>query len=534
MKSGGALYVPAMPSITTAELIPVIGYVRVSTWREEMISVDIQKSVIKEASARKGRYVAEWIEDPDATGRDFKRKIMGAIEMVEAVDNPLREIWVWKFSRFGRNRHGVAINLARIEDVGGELVSATEEVDAKSAAGRFTRGMLLEVAAFESDRAGEQWKETHELRRSMGLPASGGRRFGYRWHPRRLPDGEGGWKLQDEWYEVIGSQAEACSGGYQLYIAGKTGFRRIAQDWRAAGFRTARGAEWQDQTVKLYLDSGFAAGLLIVHKQDAICGSPAECQKRDHYGYRPAEHESIIGTDEWEDYLDRREIRKITPRRSLEPTYPLSGLVKCGICTEARMPSTYTKPVMSRGRPSHAYRCGAMHHGHIKHESVWTRRQIIEDEVFDWLLRVREEIDAIVAGRIVIPTPREQPGSEAKRRKLRADISKFTAALDRASEGHALGDIPRDSYLRTRDKFTQERDEAQRQLDELDEEAQPQPTPLPHQETVQGLIKDWDTISVKAKRVTLAPLIRRVEIWPEGRVVVVPVWPSVRSSGQRA
>jgi site-specific DNA recombinase len=165
---------------------------------------------------------------------------------------------------------------------------------------------------------------------------------------------------------------------------------------------------------------------------------------------------------------------------------------------------------------------------------VWTQRQVIEDEVHDWLLRVREEIDAIVAGRIVISVPKGQPGAEAKRRRLRADISRFTAALDRASEGHALGDIPRDSYLRTRDKFTKERDEAQRQLDELDVEAQPRPTPLPHRETVEGLIEEWDTISVKSKRVALATLIRRVEIWPESRVVVVPVWPSAGLPGQRA
>src|SRR5690606_40458984 len=79
---------------------------------------------------------------------------------------------------------------------GGELVSATEEVDAKTAVGRFTRGMLLEIAAFESDRAGEQWKETHELRRNLGLPATGGKRFGYRWHPRVLRSEEHTSELQ--------------------------------------------------------------------------------------------------------------------------------------------------------------------------------------------------------------------------------------------------------------------------------------------------------------------------------------------------
>ena len=106
-------------------LIPIIGYARVSTWREEMISVAIQISVVEEAAARKGRIVTEWIIDEDATGRNFKRKVMRAIEIVEDGERPERELWSWKFSRFGRNRYGVAMNLARIEEAGPWNVAGT-------------------------------------------------------------------------------------------------------------------------------------------------------------------------------------------------------------------------------------------------------------------------------------------------------------------------------------------------------------------------------------------------------------------------
>lgn len=47
---------------------------------------------------------------------------------------------------------------------------------------------------------------------------------------------------------------------------------------------------------------------------------------------------------------------------------------------------------------------------------------------------------------------------------------------------------------------------------------------MPHRETIEGLIAEWDTISVASKRVTLASLIRRIELHPNRVVSVVPTW----------
>ncbi|MEU5863464.1 hypothetical protein ABZ815_20005 [Nonomuraea sp. NPDC047529] len=58
-------------------------------------------------------------------------------------------------------------------------MSATEEVDASTAVGKLTRGMLMELAAFESDRSGEQWAEAYHNRLARGLPPFGAQYFGY-------------------------------------------------------------------------------------------------------------------------------------------------------------------------------------------------------------------------------------------------------------------------------------------------------------------------------------------------------------------
>ncbi|MFB7440188.1 recombinase family protein [Streptomyces mirabilis] len=497
---------------------PVIGYARVSTWREEMISIELQTKAVEEAAARRGRYVAEWIIDEDATGRNFKRQVMRAIELIEDADRPERELWSWKFSRFGRNRHGVAINLARIEDVGGELISATEEVDAKTAVGRFTRGMLLELAAFESDRAGEQWKETHELRRSMGLPAAGGRRFGYLWHPRRVPDGHGGWSIQEERYEALPDEAELSVEAFQDYIKGKTGFGKIAERWNDLGILNTRGARWQDQGVRVYMDSGFAAGLLYVHDPEAPCGDPAKCKNTEHYRHLAAEHESLVDGDEWDSYKDMRLVRRNTSRRALAPVYPLAGLVRCGLCGSSGM---VHQTRQERGK---AYRCNARSRRAVEHDAVWVRRVVVEDAVLAWLVDLRREIDAIVAGKVAVPQPRREPDVDGQRKKLERDVERAAAAIDRAFEAYTLGDVPRDTYLRAREKHQKTRDEAQRKLDELPKPEAAPASPVPFRETVVGLIAEWDTISVPSKRVLLGRLIRRVELRPGDGVSVVPVW----------
>ncbi|MFF1483077.1 recombinase family protein [Streptomyces sp. NPDC058319] len=525
--SRGTVLIPAAQSIAKAsELAPVIGYARVSTWREEMISIDIQKSVVEEAAARRGRYVAEWIIDPDATGRNFKRRVMHGIEIIEDPGRPERELWSWKFSRFGRNRHGVAINLARIENAGGQLISATEDVDASTAVGEFTRDMLFAVAAFESNRAGEQWRETHELRRSAGLPATGRKRFGYRWHPRRVPDSEGGWKVQDEWYEVLPDKAEIIHDSYTRYIAGKTGYHRLATWWNDLGLRNTWDHPWQDQTVRTFMIGGFSAGLLHVHRQDIACPRRSDhCLDSEHWYYRPAEHEAIIDGDEWDSFTERRQERSRTPRRSLSPVYPLSGLVFCGVCREEKREAR-CNITHNGSRPDLTYYlCGANRRGLASHGRVRVRSRVVEEEVRGWLEDVRAEIDAIIAGHVVIPQQRIDRGdTEHKRKQLAAQIEKLTRALNRAAEAYALGDLPRDTFLNTRDKLTADRQARQQEFDALPDPDEAPASPVPHREVVVGLLADWDTISVQSKRVTLGTLVRRVDLGLDRAVSVVPVW----------
>lgn len=515
---GSVIDVASISGLQTS-LIPVIGYIRVSTWREEKISDELQMKAITEAAARSGRRVVAWVVDLDATGRNFKRKIMQAIASVEARE--AAEIWVWKFSRFGRSRHGVAINLARVEHVGGQLKSATEDVDATTATGRFARGMLFEVAAFESDRAGEQWTETHELRRAAGVPATGGRRSGYLWHPRRIPDGLGGWTTQDERYEVDPEPAERMLTAYQDHIAGRVGFGKIAQRFNETGFRNTRGNHWSDTGVRAALDSGFSAGLLLAHKRDVPCGDRGKCHQWDaHYTYLPAEHEALITGDEWDAYRERRKSRT-TVGWSTAPSFPLTGLTRCGLCGAAAVANTGGRANI----PGYSYRCRAHAQQRVQHESIHVLRSVVEDAVYGWLLTVRQEIDDRAAGRIAIPEPRavQNHDTAAERNRLLREISKLSAALDRATKGHVMGDIPREAYLTTRDELAADRSAREAELKQLGPEKTEEATPAGHAEVITDLVAEWDLLPVASKRFMLATVIRRIDLG-RGTIDLFATW----------
>jgi site-specific DNA recombinase len=321
-------------------LVPAIGYVRVSWAREEMIAPETQRAAITACAARKGYVIIAWAEDLDMTGRNFKRKIMSVIARVKAGE--AEAIIVWKFSRFGRERVGVQVYLAELEEAGGRLVSATEDVDTTTATGKFQRGVLLEVSAFESDRAAETWAETYGWRVRQGLPPFGRPRFGYRLEgrvrdeddPHRTRHVRG---KEEKYVPALAAGSEALASAYRAYIGG-SGFHAIAGALNAAGWETAYGGRWRAQGVMDVLDSGFGAGLLLLHDPACRCKRKASCRRR---AWLKGAHEPVIEAEEWQAYRRRREQVTALPPRSREARYPVTGLVRCGHCRAAMVPSGY-------------------------------------------------------------------------------------------------------------------------------------------------------------------------------------------------
>ncbi|MFE4328688.1 recombinase family protein [Streptomyces sp. NPDC056831] len=513
-------------------LTPYIGYVRVSTWKEEKISPELQQAAIEAWATRTRCRIIRWIEDRDQTGRNFKRKIMKGITAVEARE--ARGIAVWKYSRFGRNRDGIAVNLKRLEDAGGQLASATEDVDARTATGKLQRGILFEFAAYESDVRGEQWKETHDHRRyKLHLPSTGRPRFGYLWTPRRVPDAHApsGWRLQDETYKAHPDTGPVMADRYRQYVDGGT-FYSLVADLNSAGWRTVRGGPWSQQTLTRYMDSGFPAGLLRVHNPECRC--PQE--SRGYCGntlFIPGAQEELIDAELWQAYQDRRAEVKATPPRARRALYTLTNLIKHDEC-RGTVPAQSAQRVVN-GLPTniqgYAYACGrraitAMHGC----GGVWATRTRVEDLVLNWLkTEAAPQIDEIP----MVPAPRREPAdgrvmAARERARLEAEAAKLANALTNLRTDRAMNpeDYGPGEYEAARDRIRQQQSVNTAAMERA---AAVESTPhrADYAPAVMELVDIWEDAHDSEKNALLKQLVRRVALirTDAGATIEVhPVW----------
>lgn len=513
---------------------PWLGYIRVSTWKEEKISPELQETALRAWAARTGRRLLEpFIIDLDATGRNFKRKIMQGIKRVE--DGEARGIAVWKYSRFGRTRDGVAVNLKRLEDAGGELQSATEEGDARTATGRLQRGILFEFAAYESDVRGEQWRETHDHRRyKLHLPATGRPRFGYVWHPRRVPDPDrpGMWTLQEEKYLAHETEGPFMADRYRQYIDGAP-FYALVGEMNTAGHRTTRGGVWSEQTLIRYMDSGFCAGLLRVHNPECRCAPEVRGNCRNVL-FVPGAQEELISAELWQMYRERREQVRATPPRARRAAYELTGLLRHDECRGNLSANSAERKINGRKVqvPGVWYRCGRRTvSGPEGCSGVWIKREYAESEVLAWL--EREAAPAIDAAPS-IPDQRAEPADERavaarERARLQAEADKLSQALVNLRTDRAMNpdDYGPGEYEAARDRIRTQQ-AANRAAMERVAAIESTPHRADYEPLIVGLVAEWKTLDERERNAILKQLIRRVVVTRVegggGTVTVHPVW----------
>lgn len=497
--------------------------------REEMISPEIQRQAIADYCARRGYILDDVIEDLDATGRNFTRK--GVQQAIERVENAgVAVIVVWKFSRFGRSRKGWAVNLDRVESVGGRLESATEEVDATTSTGRFTRGLLGEVAAWESDRIGDSWKEAHDHRKRVGLPHSGGPRFGYIYHRATVtvrdgikvcPQGCAAGECETA-YIPDEQSAPLLAEAYTRFITGD-GYRTVARWLNGLGSRTTLGNAWSLVTVRRVMDSGFAAGLIRVHDSVCRCKGPQNCV---NVTFSPGAHDRVIEPKTWADYQRTRDARRQLPPRSREPAYPLSGLVRCGLCQAAMSP--VGRNVRGTYRRGYTYYCTRYTHGGKSAcRGVWVPRHEVEAYVLEWLKEfAAAEIDEDPASRVVRQAAKVV--ANVDRERLLREAQAIERALTKLTVDHARGIVVDAAYGPAAADLIDSQNTVNAQLDAL-EPAASEPE-VPYVEVAKGLIAEWDTLAVSAKRAMLTKVIQVIHIAPpetsgdKPNSDVTPVW----------
>lgn len=480
-------------SVSAAPL-RAVGYIRVSKERADMISPELQETAIRDHCARHGYVLVGLLTDLDLTGRFWKRRqVEQGVKMIE--DDEAEVLVVWKISRVARNRLDWNIAVDRVESVGGRLESATEPVDATTSTGRFTRGMLAELAAFESEVKGEQWKEAQARRRGLGLPHSGGYRPGYTYADKR--------------YEPDPAVAPFVAAAYERFVAGM-GTLKLAEWMRAVGIpcRVA-DAQWTYRGAQRMLDSGWAAGLLHVH--DPACGcanKSGACDRRVHI--RGA-HEPIISDKLWKAYLAERARRTTTPRRLLSPSTPLSGLVRCAACGYGMRLKNGPR---GGGR---LYAC--THRGCARPTTVVVSRA--EAAARGWLDEYARDVEA--QADLSASRRTAQVVAKAAVTRLARTVNQLETELGKLTREYTRGVIPEGAYSTARDELLAEITAAQGALAETSAQVGLR---RPSPRAVADMLADWELYDVADRNRICRDLLRVVAGRGAYRSVleVVPSW----------
>jgi site-specific DNA recombinase len=434
-----------------------VAYVRVSKERIGMISPELQMTSIQGHCDRLGYDIVATLEDLDLSGRFWKRRqVEQAIKMIESKQADV--LVVWKISRVSRNRMDWAIAVDRVESIGGRLESATEPMDTTTSSGRFSRGMLAELAVFESERIGDTWKETHARRIRNGLPHNAPKHFGY------------------AYTKEAGYTPETHEGAVlrQLYIRFTAGvaFSELGAYAASEGFEPETG--WRKGTIRRFLDKGFGAGYLWV-KGEHIKGA----------------HEPVISEAEWNAYRVRREERGSRPRAE-NSDYIYSGLLRCHC--GGSMGGSFVK------RGDKIYRRYVCLFADQKgtHTINTISETYVEKAVLTWLENVAAEWDAFSS------TVKAEPiagNVRAKLSQIKADLAKTVNRLDALTIKNLDGDVSNEVYNRLKDKLEADKAalEARQRLLEVNATVKPQ-TIVPQ------MLASWADTPARVKRETLRAL----------------------------
>lgn len=316
-----------MPA-TPKQPVRAVAYLRVSKVGprgDELISDDLQLFEIKEYAKRNNITIVDVVQDLDKSGRNFsKRKVAKIIERVKAGEVDM--VLLWKWSRWGRNTNESLTYIAQLEQAGGEVQAATEHFDRKTSYGKFTRGLFLQMAELQSDQIGDGWKETQEYRRRKKLPHTAAPRFGYRYV--RPEPGEQG----EQFYDVVEENADILRSAYQRFVAGTASFRSLSMEWNKAGIKTTAGTDWSDSSVRMMMDTGFAAGLIRERSEPPEPGQRNSKRIAEFDIWREGSHRAIISAELWSVYKAMRmEASQLVPALR-SPKHALSGMLFCHEC----------------------------------------------------------------------------------------------------------------------------------------------------------------------------------------------------------
>lgn len=219
----------------------VIGYIRCSTEEqaEDGVTLAAQREKLEAYAKLYDVELVEVVEDAGLSAKNLKRP--GLQRILTALDRrQVDGILVAKLDRLTRSVADMATLIDRYfgERAGKQLLSVSDQIDTRTAAGRLVLNVLSSVHQWERETIGERTRDALTHKRKRG-DVYGSTPLGYRRSGDRL-------ERDDEGAATMARIAELKASGASL--------RCIASTLTAEGRPTSRGGAWSPMTVKYLLE----------------------------------------------------------------------------------------------------------------------------------------------------------------------------------------------------------------------------------------------------------------------------------------
>jgi site-specific DNA recombinase len=269
----------------------VVAYVRVSALKgregDDFHSPTVQLSAIRRTIA--GLREVAVVQDIDRTGRNFSREGIDKIRAM-AEQRQIDAIALYDVSRLGRNVLESLQFLGWLADRGVTILSACEQVDTSTPAGRLMLHNMLSIAQYRSDEIGRGWSGAIARRAERGQHH--GRPLGYtRQGKQMLPDPVLGPAIAEAFARYARGEPISAITGYVAAV---------------------RGKPVHTSNLKKLLHNPVYCGNIVAAGETL-----------------PGAHDALVDADTWQRVQDRLAAEAGAPPRHLAPTWSLVGLAYC-------------------------------------------------------------------------------------------------------------------------------------------------------------------------------------------------------------
>ena len=296
-----------------------VAYIRVSTDSQDEYSPDAQKRLIKEYAKNNNMLLTDVFEDIGISGTKASKRpqFQEMIALSKQKDCSFDTILVWKFSRFARNQEESIVYKSMLKKNGIDVISVSEPMPNDVYGGLIER-IIEWMDEYYSIRLSEEVKRGMTQKAMLGQ-RNGGYILGY-----NIVDGK---------LVINEEESKIIKYIFNAYAIQKTSLIEIARNVNQMGYRTKRGSEFENRTIKYILQNVAYAGHTRWSKDKRKNYRVRIDAKDEDVVYVKNTHEPII-SQELFDLAQQRlaNNHRKAYSRSSETVDWINGIIKCSNC----------------------------------------------------------------------------------------------------------------------------------------------------------------------------------------------------------